>query len=41
MAKRIGLNIELNLDKKDPAVLYDEPEQNDKQIEKKTVSLER
>ena len=40
--KRLNsLNIELNLDKKDPAVLDDEPEQNDKQIEKKTVSLER
>lgn len=40
--KRLNsLNIELNLDNKDPAVLDDEPEKNDKQVEKKTVSLER
>lgn len=35
------LNIELNLDEKDNAVIDDEPEQNDEQPEKKSVDRER
>ena len=35
------LNIELNLDEKDNAVIDDEPEQNDEQPEKKSAERER
>lgn len=36
-----ALNIELNLDQKDPAVLDAEPEQNEEQPERKCVNRER
>lgn len=36
-----ALNIELNLDKKDPAVLDAEPEQSEEQPERKCVNWER
>ena len=36
-----ALNIELNLDKKDPAVLDTEPEQENEQPEKRTQDRER